>query len=704
MASSVDDLVSRLVWGNFAQSQAQFVRSKVKRRELVRQGSVKQLTIGEATSVEHWSKSKDKDDQPTAAGPASSSTTPSVFKDVDVILLSDWIFFTAKQTLVLQAHPVPVQYIVFTDDDDSAEGCTLSFDWGERNFSLLCNSESDCEDWRSELRDAIDGMLEYAKICPALPRRPSSNLLKATTFSRIKLTVSEDAVNEEPEPEQASLLDSLAELLSDTNKMQPSDAELSSSEPGDSNSLKRQKAARRRTTFSKEAEAEAETTEEPLLVSSGDEQMVLQMVNGELLLMAGTKAKLVEYLLSTHVRGILCQAPKAGKENSIARRKVGAQSLLTKTTDDKYRAKFLLTFRMFMTPAELMSALIERFSVPDIDVQLATLDLTDWYQQADLQRTNQDTRYRTLNVLWDWIDSYYSDFVIDETLESRCRQFLQTVEAEGFESFAVKCRNALAEKRAHYEAGPNKRPLPHREKYGPIPSIMLHMDAQELAFQITLFDAALFKEIEPVEFLNQMLKEKMKSQVNAFAAFTNNLDTCIKRFDRESFWVAAEFCAQTSDKDKAAMITIFIDVAAHCVKLQNLFSVFAIMGGLGFPEVSKLKKVWEAVPKRSMKCKEQLETTLMNPTKNMKCYRDVLASLDPDRPTLPFLPVFLKDLFFMNEGNNDSVETMINFDKLRMIGTHVLASQSQVRMEYDKKPDPGFQTYLAVACVEDKKK
>jgi hypothetical protein len=286
------------------------------------------------------------------------------------------------------------------------------------------------------------------------------------------------------------------------------------------------------------------------------------------------------------------------------------------------------------------------------------------------------------------------------------QEFIDSVENEGFGSFAVKCRDVLAQKKAHFVAGQAKRPLPHREKYGPIPSVMLHMEARELAVQLTLFDAALFAKIEPVEYLNQMLKEKLKSKSESTICntFTDNLDECIRRFDRESHWVSAEVCAQTSNKDKAAMVSIFIDVAAHCVKLQNLFSVFAILGGLGFPEVSRQKKVWEMVPKRSLKCQEQLESSLMNPSRNMKGYRDVLASLDPDLPTLPFLPVFLKDLYFMNEGNDDSVETMINFDNLRMIGTHVLNSQEQSTQPHTIKADPGFQTYLAVACVDEKTK
>lgn len=85
---------------------------------------------------------------------------------------------------------------------------------------------------------------------------------------------------------------------------------------GSSTSLLRRRALRKgskdllepeRTSLSPDDAAKSSPDPEPVMYSSGEEQMVLQVVRGELLMMAGTRTKLIEYLTSTHVRGILCQ-------------------------------------------------------------------------------------------------------------------------------------------------------------------------------------------------------------------------------------------------------------------------------------------------------------------------------------------------------------------------------------------------------------
>ena len=55
-------------------------------------------------------------------------------------------------------------------------------------------------------------------------------------------------------------------------------------------------------------------------------------------------------------------------------------------------------------------------------------------------------------------------------------------------------------------------------------------------------------------------------------------------------------------------------------------------------------------------------------------FRDVLKSFEEeqDTPLLPFVPILLKDIYFWNEGNDDNLQSMINFDKLRMLTKHVM--------------------------------
>ena len=68
---------------------------------------------------------------------------------------------------------------------------------------------------------------------------------------------------------------------------------------------------------------------------------------------------------------------------------------------------------------------------------------------------------------------------------------------------------------------------------------------------------------------------------------------------KQSFWVAAEIAAQPNVKaivpflrrfsnivqDQTKLIIKFLNVANLCLLMNNLFSVFAIVGALGFPDV-----------------------------------------------------------------------------------------------------------------------
>ena len=56
---------------------------------------------------------------------------------------------------------------------------------------------------------------------------------------------------------------------------------------------------------------------------------------------------------------------------------------------------------------------------------------------------------------------------------------------------------------------------------------------------------------------------------------------------------------------------------------------------------------------------------LMDPSRNMKMHRNMLAAARP--PLVPFFPVVMKDLTFIHEGNAGTIDDMVNFDKLRML-------------------------------------
>jgi hypothetical protein len=62
--------------------------------------------------------------------------------------------------------------------------------------------------------------------------------------------------------------------------------------------------------------------------------------------------------------------------------------------------------------------------------------------------------------------------------------------------------------------------------------------------------------------------------------------------------------------------------------------MFALLAGLSLSPVQRLKKTWEALSGTTKKVYVELEK-MIDPSKNMKCFRDLLAPATP--PIIPFL-------------------------------------------------------------------
>lgn len=53
---------------------------------------------------------------------------------------------------------------------------------------------------------------------------------------------------------------------------------------------------------------------------------------------------------------------------------------------------------------------------------------------------------------------------------------------------------------------------------------------------------------------------------------------------------------------------------------------------------------------------------LLDPSRNHRAYRMLIAKMTP--PVIPFVPLLLKDLTFMHEGNKTYFAGLVNFEKM----------------------------------------
>uniref|UniRef100_A0A5F9CEW1 Rap guanine nucleotide exchange factor 5 n=1 Tax=Oryctolagus cuniculus TaxID=9986 RepID=A0A5F9CEW1_RABIT len=125
-------------------------------------------------------------------------------------------------------------------------------------------------------------------------------------------------------------------------------------------------------------------------------------------------------------------------------------------------------------------------------------------------------------------------------------------------------------------------------------------------------------------------------------------------------------CSQLGKR--VQLVKKFIKIAAHCKAQRNLNSFFAIVMGLNTASVSRLAQTWEKIPGKFKKLFSELES-LTDPSLNHKAYRDAFKKMKP--PKIPFMPLLLKDVTFIHEGNKTFLDNLVNFEKLHMIADTV---------------------------------
>lgn len=81
----------------------------------------------------------------------------------------------------------------------------------------------------------------------------------------------------------------------------------------------------------------------------------------------------------------------------------------------------------------------------------------------------------------------------------------------------------------------------------------------------------------------------------------------------------------------------------------------AIVGGLNLSSVQRMKKTWRKVNNEKLGILERQ----MDPSSNFSCYRSCLkaamwrsegAVQEREKVIVPFLTLFVKDLYFLNKG------------------------------------------------------
>jgi hypothetical protein len=168
-----------------------------------------------------------------------------------------------------------------------------------------------------------------------------------------------------------------------------------------------------------------------------------------------------------------------------------------------------------------------------------------------------------------------------------------------------------------------------------IDSMFEELEVDDIAQQLCIHNSEIFRNIHPIEFLQEIWKKKDDDSSPSFKFF-------VERFDKESYWVATELIHCRDAKKRVLALKKFIYLTKvllakkKSIELNNFFSTFSLIAGLNLVPVQRLKKTWEALPEKVKQTWQEVEK-IADPSKNMRNYRERLQQVSP--PMVPFLRI-----------------------------------------------------------------
>lgn len=193
---------------------------------------------------------------------------------------------------------------------------------------------------------------------------------------------------------------------------------------------------------------------------------------------------------------------------------------------------------------------------------------------------------------------------------------------------------------------------------------LLRVDPQVVAEQLTLLEEALFQAVDARELL-QNAWSKADKETRA-----PNVLRISANFNRVSYFVTTHVVLGTTTEDRSLRHYYWGQVLKHCLSLNNVNSAAAVGSALQSVPVNRLsKRHLLEVKAATQKALEQLSD--LTRSNNSEYRRRMESFLSSGEPAIPKLAVHLTDLTFIEDGNPNFVDDLINMQKRHLVGKQI---------------------------------
>ncbi|KAJ1514989.1 hypothetical protein HMI55_004141 [Coelomomyces lativittatus] len=385
--------------------------------------------------------------------------------------------------------------------------------------------------------------------------------------------------------------------------------------------------------------------------------------------------------------------------------------------DRSFLTAFFRTFRMFATPNDVCSLLIQRFLLK-MPSKLNALDMEVWKEKKQTP-----IRLRVFNALKLWLDQYFyahtdlcildtlthfAEQTLNEVMPQASKRILELIEKLKKRGLTTPSLLSTASNKGSLGGGPVPAPSSSSSSSSSSTSLSTSSlslsssfstltinwqsenDLQIFTEQITLFEFQLFQSIKDLDLVHWIsVRDVSQSPVRAMVQFATQC----------SSFICSSILNEQDVKKRSQILKFWIKVAEKCLTIQNYNSLRAVLSAIDSSTIARLNKTWDLLSEKTHSILPPLRQTI-DPSRNSAVYREKLKCNLP--PCIPFLGLCLTDLTFIQEGTKNQRDQLINFDKYMKISqciTELLRFQSP----YSFKERPDWQHFIKtkIAGVSD---
>jgi len=347
----------------------------------------------------------------------------------------------------------------------------------------------------------------------------------------------------------------------------------------------------------------------------------------------------------------------------------GLLQFLSTKPDPQFRQAFVLSFRNFCKPIDLLVHLLDEY-------------MRDGTDEEVMRR-----RLRIVGVLKDWMKVFPGDFTEEETCK-RLRGFMDvekssmstglTLQLQGALEKALSADNPQLDFVADMQPGSRRSARKRRstrfsrEVLSVIENLTFaKVDLDILAQEITFRESTVFLAITWGELVKWLDGNKDECPI---------ISEVVRHFNEMGLWVATEICTNPILKERVTIIQRCVELSEKLLELQNFNGVMEILSGLNHGAVSRLKQTWGALSKNWSVRVERIRG-IMSSSSNFHNYRKSLRESLP--PCIPYMGILMTDLTFLKHGSPDTLEDgLINFSKCYKVAS-LVKTMLQFQVAYD---------------------